>query len=208
MTISDGLHMLLTPEDMQRSALTIVLIAFLSTAQTQSRRLELLHKGIALLEQGQYNDAVNLLEEAWEASQSDASVAEHLAMGYLYADKETSKAGPLAERAIALGGRASFLMDHPHKKLKILNGDTAAYCKGRLAITPTRITFVADDRQHSFQVEPNNFKELKANRILGVERGTYSIRTRDKRKFELRPRSGTLAERDLIQSLVGKHFKH
>jgi hypothetical protein len=191
---------------MHLTVVLAILFAFLARGQSQSRVFELLQRGVALLEQGRYNDAVNLLEEAWEADQSSASVAEHLAMGYLYADKETSKAGPLAAKAIALGGRASFLMDHPHEKLKILNGDTAAYCRGRLVIMPTRITFIAEDPRHSFQIEFSNFKDLKANRIFGVERGMYHIRTRDKRQFELRPRSGTPAERELIMSLIKEHF--
>jgi hypothetical protein len=190
------------------SVVFAILFAFLASGQSQARVFELLQRGVALLEQGRYNDAVNLLEEAWEADQSVASVAEHLAMAYLYADKETSKAGPLAEKAIALGGRASFLMDHPHEKLKILNGDTAAYCRGRLVIVSARITFIADVPGHSFQVESSNLKDLKENRIFGVERGMYHIRTRDKRQFELRPRSGTSAERELIMSLINAYVTH
>lgn len=187
--------------------LVVIFVALPAFSQSKARVLELLEKGVALLEDGQYNKAVNLLEEAWEGDPTDPAIAENLAIGYLYADKEVGKAGPLVEKAIALGGRASFLMDHLHEKLQILASDTADYCRGRLSIMPGRMVFVAANPRHSFELDADNVREVKANKLYGAGRGTYNVRTRDKRKFDLRPRSGTPAERQLILELTGKHLK-
>ena len=57
----------------------LIVVAFTLLAQNTGRLAELTAKGIAYLDQGKFNDAVNALEQVWEQDQSDPAVAESLA---------------------------------------------------------------------------------------------------------------------------------
>ncbi len=90
----------------------LLLVALCLCAQNATRFAELTAKGIANLDQGKFNEALNSLEEVWEQDQSDVAVAENLAMAYLYADHNLIKAKALDEQAIAAGGKAhSFVVE-------------------------------------------------------------------------------------------------
>ena len=69
----------------------LIVVAFTLFAQNTGRLAELTAKGIAYLDQGKFNDAVNALEQVWEQDQSDPAVAENLGMAYLYADHDLAK---------------------------------------------------------------------------------------------------------------------
>jgi tetratricopeptide (TPR) repeat protein len=168
---------------------------------------QLTAKGTADLDQGRYNAALNALEEVWEQDQSDPSVSENLAMAYLYADHDFEKAKAFAERSIQAGGKASFLVQHPHDKLVLISGDVADYCSGRLSISKDRLVFVSKVEDHSFTVEKGQLKEIKANRIYGSGRGMYHIRTIDKRNYNFRPRTWSDQEQELILLLVNEYLK-
>jgi tetratricopeptide (TPR) repeat protein len=190
---------------LQTCTLFVLVLPVLS--QNTARLSELTSKGIADLEQGRYNDAFNALEEVWEQDQSDPSVAENLAMAYLYADHDFEKARTIAERAIQTGGKASFLVQHPHDKLGIVSGDVADYCSGRLSISKNHLAFISKVENHSFTVEKGQLKEIKANRVYGSGRGMYHIRTIDKRNYNVRPRTWSDQEQELILLLVNEYLK-
>jgi hypothetical protein len=175
--------------------------------QNTGRLSALTAKGIADLDQGRYNNALNALEEVWEQDQSDPAVAENLAMAYLYADHDFDKAKALAERSIQAGGKASFLVQHPHDKLGLISGDVADYCSGRLSISKERLVFVSKEEDHSFTVEKGQLREIKANRVYGSGHGTYHIRTADKKNYNFRPRTWSDQEQDLILLLINEYLK-
>jgi hypothetical protein len=176
-------------------------------AQNTGRLFELTAKGIAEIDQGRFNEALNALEEVWEQDQSNPVVAENLAMAYLYADHDLEKAKALAERSIQAGGKASFLVQHPHEKLGFVSGDMADYCSGRLSISRDRLVFVSKLEDHSFVVEKGQLKEIKANRVYGTDRGMYHIRTADKKNYNFRPRSWSEQEQELILLLVNEYLR-
>jgi hypothetical protein len=181
--------------------------ALCGLAQNTGRFAELTAKGIACIDQGKFNDALNALEEVWEQDQSDPAVAENLAMAYLYADHDFDKAKTLAERSIQAGGKASFLVQHPHEKVAFASGDMADFCSGRLSISRERMSFTSKDERHSFSVEKGQLKEIKANRLYGSGRGMYHIRTADKKNYNFRPRSWSEQEQTLILLLVNEYIK-
>jgi len=186
---------------------TFILLVLPVLSQNTGRLSELTAKGIANLDQGHYNDALNALEEVWDQDQSDPSVAENLAMAYLYADHDFDKAKLFAERSIQAGGKASFLVQHPHDKLGLVSGDVADYCNGRLSISKDRMVFVSNEEGHSFSVDKGQLKEIKANRVYGAGRGLYHIRTADKKNYNFRPRTWSDQEQELIILLVNEYLK-
>lgn len=187
--------------------LALFAVAIPALSQNSGRFAELTGKGIGYLDQGRFNDALNALEEVWEQDQSDSLVAENLAMAYLYADHDLAKARMLAERAIQAGGKASFLVQHPHEKVAFASGDMAEFCNGRLSVSRGRLVFTAKEERHSFVVEKGALVEIKANRLYGSGRGMYHIRTADKKNYNLRPRSWLEPERELILLLVNEYVR-
>jgi hypothetical protein len=182
-------------------------LALFSFAQT-SRRAELIANGLSFIDKGRFTDAVNALEEAWEQSPNDPTVAENLAMGYLYADRDYEKALKLATFAIENGGRASFLMQHPHERVKLLSGEMADYCSGRFTIQKGRMAFTsATEQAHSFSVEGSNFKEIQTNRAYGGNRGMFHVKTVNKTNYNFRPKTWSEAETRLVFHLLEKYLK-
>lgn len=192
---------------MLRTVISVFALALGGFSQTSGRFAELTAKGIASVDQGRFNEALNALEEVWEQDQSDPAVAENLAMAYLYADHDLPKARNLAEWSISKGGRASFLVQHPHEKVAFISGDMADFCSGRLSVSKERLVFTASEPLHSFVVEKGQLKEIKANRLYGSSRSMYHIRTADKKNFNFRPRSWSEQEQELILLLVSKNIK-
>jgi tetratricopeptide (TPR) repeat protein len=186
----------------------VIVVAGAMSAQSAGRLAELTAKGIAYLDQGKFNDAVNALEQVWEQDQSDPAVAENLGMAYLYADHDLAKAKGLAEKAIQGGGKASFLVQHPHEKVGFVSGDMAEFCSGRLSISRDRLVFTSSkEPAHSFMVMKGQIKEIQANKLYGSGRGMYHVRTADKKNYNFRPRSGSEEEQELILLLVNEYIK-
>src|SRR5205814_9347282 len=102
------------------------------------------------------------LEEVWEQDQSDAAVAEGLAIAYLnggdrkYRQGLETKAQHLLQETIRLGGMATFIVQHSHGKFAVFQGKSINdYCSGKLSIQPGRVVFIAQPRkgaqEHSFE---------------------------------------------------------
>ena len=191
---------------MSRTA-ALLAAALCAFGQQNARLSDLKSKGIAFIDQGRFNDALNALQEVWEQDQSDPATAENLAMAYLYADHDFEKAKELAEHSIQAGGKASFLVQHPHEKVAFASGDMADYCSGRLSISREKLVYVASEERHSFVVGKGELKEIKANKVYGTDRGMYHIRTADKKNYNFRPRSWSPQEQDLILLLVNEYIK-
>lgn len=189
-----------------RYFLAAALLAAAAIAQNTGRFADLTAKGLELFERGRYDESINALEEVWEQDQSDSVVAEHLAMGYLYADGDAQRAVSLAEISLAKGGRASFLVQHAHEKLGLLSGEMAEYCNGRLAIVKGRLIFESKDAEHSLTFRPGDVKELKMNRHYGSERGMFHIRTKQK-NYNFRPRTSSERETQVLMFMLDKYFK-
>src|SRR5207302_5064602 len=142
-------------------------------------------------------------EEVWEQDQSDASVAEGLAIAYLngedrrYHGELEAKAESLMRQAIRLGGTASFIVQHSHDKFSILHGKTTNdYCSGKLSIAPGRLTFIAQPRrgmpEHSFDSAREEVRVTAPD-----ENGAFQIKTKSG-NYTMVPRTRFTRDSELI----------
>ena len=192
---------------MRRLTLLLALAPLWIGAQNTGIFAARISRGIELIDKGRFNDAINVLEEVWEQDHSDAAVAENLAIGYLYADRDINKALELMEASIAKGGPGSFLMQHSHEKGSVIASEFSDYCAGRLSIYRDHLSFLSNVPQHSFTIQAGEFREIKANRVVGRGAGGYHIRTVDKKTYNLRPRSWNDQETKLVLYLTDKYLK-
>lgn len=164
---------------------------FLSAAGGQPaadvRKAELIARGLALMEQGNYREAANLLEEAWERDSSDAALAENLAICLLHGRRAHEGAYRLMKEALALGGKASILVDHIHENAFLAAGIANDTCKGRLSLQKGRLSFVSSLPEHSFSMLTSEVKSMKRNRLLGAERGAFHIESARGKKTNFSP---------------------
>jgi hypothetical protein len=182
----------------------VFLLAALATAQQDGRFAELKARGFEAFEKGKYPETAGRLEEIWEQDQSDAKVAEYLAMGYLYGEHSLSKAEPLMEKALALGGQASFLVIHSHERMGMLNSDLITdFCAGRISVSPGKLIFVADSGEHTMTVVP---ADLKSFSILSGAPGRIRIKTADK-NCVFRVKTQTRGEAMLLGRLAEQSLK-
>ena len=178
-------------------------IAVPAHAQQNGRFAVLKNQAFDLFTRGKYAEMAGKLEEVWEQDQSDAKVAEYLGMGYLYGERSASKARTVMMAAIALGGQATFLVQHSHEHLGVLNGSTMnQYCTGRISITPGKLNFIADSGEHSLLVTPD---ELKDFRVLSLT-GRITVKA-GKQSYTFRVKSQTRDEAVLLEQLAEHNLK-
>lgn len=164
-------------------------------------------RGIDLIEHGKFQEAAGILEGVWEQNQTDYKVAEFLAIAYLDGDREPAKAEPLLEKAIALGGQATFLVQHSHEKLHVLTGSTITeFCSGHLSINSGHLSYVADNPDHSIQVSAAEIRSFKA--VHDNSQGLFVLSLTNKKTYTFRPRSWSPKETQLLSAFVKKYVTH
>jgi hypothetical protein len=146
-------------------------------------------------DKGKYAEVAGKLEGIWEEDQSDPKVAEYLAMGYLYGERDTSKASPLFDKAIALGGQATFLVIHSHERLGVLRSEIITeFCSGKMSISPGKLTFISDSGEHTMTVSPDSLKDFS---VLGGAPGRIHIKTGEK-SYTFRVKTQSRSEANLL----------
>jgi hypothetical protein len=192
----------------------VLAAAALTAEQHGGRFEEAKRQAIAYLDSAQYDRAAGRYEEIWEQDQSDAAVAEGLAMAYLNGQdrpehpQALDKARDLLKRSLSMGGRATFLVQHSHEKVAILQGRTVNnYCSGRLTVTPGRLVFVAQARKG---VEEHSFDLTAADVHLtptsgGDSQGEFQIKTKP-RNYAMLPRTRLKADGVLISTFLQENL--
>jgi hypothetical protein len=191
---------------MARKRLTFLLLLTASAvlAQQNGRFATLKSQAFDYFDRGQYDKVAGKLEEIWEQDHSDLKVGEYLAMGYLYGEKDLAKAQPIMKEVLAKGGQATFLVQHSHEKLGLLNGDTLNnYCSGKMSIVPGKVSFVADDGMHSTTFSGAALKTL---RLQGSGPGRLEIKSEGK-NYTFRVKSETHAEAAFLLELVQQNLR-
>jgi hypothetical protein len=189
-----------------RKRFTFLLFAagIVASAQQNGRFAALKSQAFDYFDRGQYDKVAGKLEEIWEQDHSDLKVGEYLAMGYLYGEKDLAKTQPIMKEVLAKGGQATFLVQHSHEKLGLLNGDTLNnYCSGRMSVVPGKVSFVADDGMHSATFSGAALKTL---RLQGSGPGRFEIKAEGK-NYTFRVKSETHAEAAFLQELVQQNLK-
>jgi tetratricopeptide (TPR) repeat protein len=199
-----------------RAGLFVAVLAAAAFAAEQNggRFEEAKRQANALLESGQYERAAGRFEEIWELDKSDATVVEGLAIAYLNGEERAEhpqaldKARDLLNRALSLGGRATFLVQHSHEKAAILQGRTVNnYCSGRLTVTPGRLVFVAQARkgveEHSFDVTAADVHVTPTGN--NDSQGEFQIKTKP-RNYAMLPRTRLKADGILISAFLQENL--
>lgn len=185
-------------------AVAIPLFCAMAAAQQNGRFAALKSQAFELFDRGQYDKVAGKLEEIWEQDHSDLKVGEYLAIGYLYGERSLSKARPIMKEVIEKGGQATFLVQHSHEKLGILNGDTLNnYCSGRMSLSPGRMSFVPADGDHSLTFTAADLKEI---RVLGGSPGRIEIKAGGK-TYTFRVKSETHDEAVFMDELARQSLK-
>ena len=188
-----------------RGFLTLILLcATLIFGQQNGRFASLKSQGFTAFDRGQYDQVAGKLEEVWEQDQSDPKVAEFLGMGYLYGERSLTKAKPVMEAAIKLGGQATFLVQHSHEKGAFLTGSTMNnYCTGRLSVVPGKLSYAADSGDHAAVFTADDLKEFK---IAGGSPGRVQIKSAGK-NYIFRLKTDTRDEVLWLDELVKQNVK-
>jgi hypothetical protein len=175
----------------------------LGTQQT-GRFADLKAQAFSAFDTGRYAEVAGKLEEVWEEDQSDPKVAEYLAMGYLYGERDLSKAQPLMEKAIALGGQATFLVVHSHERMGLLHGDLITeFCSGKMSVSPGKLTFIADRGEHTVTISA---AELKDFSVPGGAVGRIHIKSLDK-SYTFRVKTQSRGEAVLLGRIAEQNLK-
>lgn len=175
--------------------------------------------GLQYVRNAQFDKAAAKLEEVWEQQQPpDPAVAEHLAIAYLNGEdrrnrKElAARAYEIMEKAVAAGGQATFLVNHSHERLGIIQGDNwTKYCRGRFSIRPGRVVFLSEagDRpgEDSFDIEAGAIREIKEN--SRSSRGVFQVTIADsagkKQTYNFAPRSFSQGDAETLVRLLKTH---
>jgi hypothetical protein len=174
------------------------------SAQANGRFATLKAQAFDAFQKAKYAEVAGKLEEVWEQDQTDAKVAEYLAMGYLYGEHNAAKAHPLMQTAISLGGQATFLVHHSHEHGNLLSGGTMnQFCTGRISITPGKLSFVSDSGEHSATITPADLKDF---RLLGNIPGRVSIKAGGK-NYTFSVKSETRDEAVLLEQMSEQYLK-
>jgi tetratricopeptide (TPR) repeat protein len=144
-----------------------------------------------------YLKAINLQPKSWKA---------YAALGelYLYTIGDLGQAVTYYRGAIARGGIATF---HVHHDLG--GGNFTVASDGRLMISNSTVAFVSSTG--SFKVSKNEVKDAQKNRLVGMlahgqlSLMAFHIKLVTGKNYNFAPGSTfTIAERDLILSLIGR----
>jgi len=189
-------------------------------AQSGGRFEQQKRQGLEYVRSGQFDKAAVKLEEVWEQQRPpDPLVAEHLAIAYLNGDDRKQQKGleeralELMEKAIASGGQASFLVNHSHERVGLVQGSNwTKFCRGRLSIRAGQLSFLSEagDRpgEDSFDTDAAGLKEIQRN--PQSDRGVFQIKAMDtggkQRTYNMVPRSWFAADSQAIVLLAEKHL--
>ena len=183
--------------------LATLLFAVAAFGQQNGRFATLKSQAFEYFDRGQYDKVAGKLEEIWEQDRSDPKVGEYLAIGYLYGEHDLAKAEPVMKEVLAKGGQATFLVQHSHERLGILNGDTINnYCSGKISIVPRKMSFIANDGVDSADFSPEEMKNLH---ILGGAPGRLEIKA-GRKNYTFRVKSETRAEADFLLEIVQQNL--
>jgi hypothetical protein len=181
-------------------------------AQQNGRFADLKAKAFDAFEKNHFAEVAGTLEQVWEEDQTDPKVAEYLAMGYLYGEhdmakydeRNLAKARPLMDKAIALGGQATFLVIHSHQRMGFLQDDLITdFCSGRLSIIPGKLTFVPDSGEDGATILT---KDLRDFSIPKDGQGRIHVKAGGK-SFTFRVKTRTRGEALLLGQIAEQNLK-
>ncbi len=163
-------------------------------------------QGVSLIAAGDTDGAVNAYVQAIKLVPKNPKAYAALGELYLYTIGNMAEAARYYRAAVARGGVATFHVHHDRG-----GGNFTVASDGRLQVSNSSVAFVSAGGSDSFKVSKNDVREVKPNKVVGlfahgqVSVMAFHVRLSSGKNYNFAPGSNfTLAERDLILSLIGK----
>jgi serine/threonine protein kinase len=163
-------------------------------------------QGVSFIAAGDSDGAVNVYLQAIKLVPKNPKAYAALGELYLYTVGNLPEALKYYHAAIARGGVATFHVHHDRG-----GGNFTVASDGRLLVSNSSVAFVSAGGSDSFKVSKGEVKEAKPNKVVGLfSHGQLSlmafhVRLASGKNYNFAPGSNfTLAERDLILTIIGK----
>jgi serine/threonine protein kinase len=163
-------------------------------------------QGVSFISAGDTDSAVNVYLQAIKLVPKNPKAYAALGELYLYTIGNLPEALKYYHAAIARGGVATFHVRHDRG-----GGNFTVTSDGRLLVSNSSVAFVSGGGTDSFKVSKGEVKEAKPNKVVGlfshgqVSLMAFHVRLASGKNYNFAPGSNfTLAERDLILTIIGK----
>jgi serine/threonine protein kinase len=163
-------------------------------------------QGVSFVAAGDTDSAVNVYLQAIKLAPKNAKAYAALGELYLYTIGDLPQALTYYHSAIVRGGVVTFHVHHDRG-----GGNFTVASDGRLLVSNSTVAYSSAGGSDSFRVPKGEVKEAKRDKVVGlfahgqVSLMAFHIRLVTGKNYNFAPGSNfTLAERDLILSLIGK----
>jgi tetratricopeptide (TPR) repeat protein len=171
-----------------------------SAAALAAAYTEVLNSGLEALKANDHNRAYGVFQQAIKFDPNNPGGYAYIGWMLLYTYKDFASAETSMRAAVDRGGAAQFGITHDH------DGFFRTYCQGLLYIGKSRVSFVANDGAHSFDVEDAAVKEASLNNFVGNNFGGFHLKVvggdGKTRNYNFAPGSGKTAEADIALRLI------
>lgn len=163
-------------------------------------------QGVSFIAAGDTDSAVNVYLQAIKLVPKSPKAYAALGELYLYTIGNLPEALKYYHAAIARGGVVTFHVRHDRG-----GGNFTVASDGRLLVSNSSVAFVSGGGSDSFKVSKGEVREAKPNKVVGlfshgqVSLMAFHVRLASGKNYNFAPGSNfTLAERDLILTIIGK----
>ena len=161
---------------------------------------DLTDKAVAAMQANNHNAAINLLQQAVNLDSSKPQAYGLLGFAQLYGSHDPLAAERSMRAAIERGGGAPFRVYHDH------DGFFNTFCHGSLFVSRAKVTYKADDGNHTFEASRGDIKEAKSNGFVGSQFGAFHLRVSvgsgKPTNYNFAPATRQKSEANLIISLI------
>jgi len=131
---------------------------------------DLTDKAVAAMQANNHSVAINLLQQAVNLDSSKPQAYGLLGFAQLYGSHDPLAAERSMHAAIERGGGAPFRVYHDH------DGFFNTFCQGSLFVSRAKVTYKADDGNHTFEASRGDIKEAKSNGFVGSQFGAFHLK--------------------------------
>jgi serine/threonine protein kinase len=163
-------------------------------------------QGVSFIAAGDTDGAVNVYLQAIKLVPKSPKAYAALGELYMYTIGNLPEALKYYHAAIARGGIVTFHVHHDRG-----GGNFTVASDGRLLVSNSSVAFVSAGGSDSFKVSKGEVREAKPNKVVGlfshgqVSLMAFHVRLSSGKNYNFAPGSNfTLAERDLILTIIGK----
>lgn len=145
--------------------------------------------------------AMRYSQEAIKTDPNQATGYQLLGLTQLYGYRDAPSADRSYRAAIERGGSGVFRVYHDH------DGFFQQFCQGSMFVTRGKVTFKADDGNHTFEANDPEIKEAKINGMVGASYGAFHLKVarsgeKKSQNYNFAPYLTKQVESNLIINLI------